>query len=143
MSLGGDPAVSVCFLVIMDGQDLGLFNSCEGLGVEVTVESRHEGGNNDFAYQLPGQVKYTNIKLTRPLNADSGNVAAWISSVGPGFSRSTGQIQAMTLAGLPVCTWSLQSVMPIKWTGPQLTTESPKLATETLEIAHHGFVVNG
>lgn len=137
-----DPAVTVCFLVTIDGHDLGLFNTCDGLGVEVTVEQRQEGGNNSFFYQLPGPLKYTNVKLTRPLNKDSANVAAWISSVGPGLRRSTGQVQAMTLAGRPVCTWNLQGVFPVKWSGPQFNTESPKVATETLELAHHGFLAN-
>jgi phage tail-like protein len=142
MSIVDDPAVTVCFLVTIDGVDLGLFNTCDGLGVEVNVETRQEGGNNGFAYQFPGPLKYTNIKLTRPLNADSARIAQWISSVGPGLQRSTGQVQAMTLGGQTVCTWNLQGVMPVKWSGPQFNTESPKLAIETLELAHHGFLSN-
>ncbi|MCL2396189.1 MAG: phage tail protein, partial [Acidimicrobiaceae bacterium] len=113
MSIVDDPAVTVCFLVAIDGHDLGLFNTCDGLGVEVTVETRQEGGNNAFSYQFPGPLKYTNIKLTRPLNADSARIAQWISSVGPGSQRSTGQVQAMTLGGQTVCTWNLQGVMPV------------------------------
>ena len=41
-----DPAVSVCFAVKIDNNDLGTFISCEGLGVEVVLEQREEGGNN-------------------------------------------------------------------------------------------------
>ena len=33
-----DPAVSVCFIVKIDDQSLGAFNSCEGLGCEVVIE---------------------------------------------------------------------------------------------------------
>lgn len=142
MSIVDDPAVTVCFLVTIDNHDLGLFNTCDGLGVEVTLETRQEGGTNGFSYQLPGPLKYTNIKLTRPLNSDSSKIARWISSVGPGSQRSTGQVQAMTLGGQVVCTWNLQGVLPVKWTGPQFNTESPKVATETLELAHHGFLSN-
>ena len=31
--------------------------------------------------------------------------------------------------------------VPVRWTGPSLNPDSPKVATETIEIAHHGFVV--
>ncbi len=60
-----EPAVTVCFAVSIDGDDLGVFNSCEGLGVEVVMEQREEGGNNGYVWQLPTRLKYTNVKLSR------------------------------------------------------------------------------
>ena len=45
----------------------------------------------------------------------------------------------MTVDGRKVAEWSLLSVVPVRWTGPSLNTESAKVATETIEIAHHGF----
>ena len=38
-----DPAVSVCFAVRIDENTLGTFNSCEGLGVEVVLETARGG----------------------------------------------------------------------------------------------------
>ena len=55
----------------IDDKDLGTFNSCEGLGVEVVLEQREEGGNNGFVWQLPTRLKYTNVKLSRPLGPDT------------------------------------------------------------------------
>ena len=46
-----DPAVSVCFKVKIDEFPLGLFNSCEGLGCEIVIEQREEGGNNAMIWQ--------------------------------------------------------------------------------------------
>ena len=40
----------------------------------------------------------------------------------------------------PVATWNLSGVVPVRWTGPSLNVDSPKVATETIEIAHHGFL---
>jgi len=39
--------------------------------------------------------------------------------------------------------WDLLGVVPVRWTGPSLTSDQPKVLTETLEIAHHGFQVKG
>ena len=35
------------------------------------MEQREEGGNNGFVWQLPTRMKYTNIKLSRPIGPDS------------------------------------------------------------------------
>jgi phage tail-like protein len=54
--------------------------------------------------------------------------------------KKTGLIQAMTLDGTVIASWGLLDVVPVRWTGPSLNADSPKVATETIEIAHHGFV---
>lgn len=136
-----DPAVSVFFTVTIDGhRDLGAFSSCDGLGVEVQVEQREEGGNNQFVHQLPGRMKYTNIKLTRALNQDSGKVADWFASMVKGVQRTTAEIVAMSPGGKAVASWHLEGVIPVKWTGPSLSVETAKVCTESLELAHHGFL---
>lgn len=134
-----DPAVAVCFSVKLGVLDLGTFTACEGLGFEVTVEPVTEGGNHLFIHQLPGRIKYTNIKLTRAVTKDTAKVASWVASMASKPVRTTASITAMTSLSQPVATWSLIGVIPIKWTGPQLSVDSPKVATETLELAHHGF----
>lgn len=136
-----DPAVTVCFVITIDGRPFGSFTTCEGLGAEVSVEKREEGGNNDFVYQLPGRITYPNIKFTRPLNSESAKVSEWLSKMTAAkIERHTAAIQAMTTDGTVVCTWNLQGVILVRWTGPQFGVEGPKVATETLELAHHGFL---
>jgi phage tail-like protein len=135
-----DPAVTVCFTVLIDGVEIGTFMTCDGLGVEVTMEQREEGGQNGFVQQLPGRMKYTNIKLTRPINESSSQVAQWMASMMGSIQRHTAHIKAMTLDGTEVCTWNMEGVLPVKWTGPSFNVDGPKVATETLEFAHHGFL---
>jgi phage tail-like protein len=146
MAYDDDIAVTVRFVVQLDDMDLGAFNSCEGLGAEVVIEQREEGGNNGFVWQLPTRIKYPTIKLSRPLTRSTEQVAKWFTATMTGgrarsdTARTTGYIQAMTGDGTIVATWGLLDVVPVRWTGPSLNPESPKVATETVEIAHHGFL---
>jgi phage tail-like protein len=134
-----DPGLSVCFAVKIDDNDLGTFNSCEGLGCEVVIEQREEGGNNGFVWQLPSRLKYSNVKFTRPLGPDTTKIAKWFASMTSGVKRRTATIAVMRGDGSVVATWELDGVVPVRWSGPTLNLDSPKVATETVEIAHHGF----
>lgn len=136
-------AVSICFVVSIDKDSLGTFTGCEGLGCEVVIETREEGGNNDFVWQLPTKLKYSNVKLTRPLGRDTEKVAKWFASMATGFKRTTATVEARRANGKPVATWSLYGVVPVRWSGPSLSADSAKILTETVEIAHQGFVAQG
>ncbi len=138
-----DTAVSVSYKVKIDGRDLGDFTSCEGLGVEVVLESREEGGNNGFVWQFPSRLKYSNVKLSRPLGKQTELLTNWIAELVTGYKRYTATIEAQTAKGTVVAKWSLNEVIPVRWTGPQMTPDQPKVLTETLEIAHHGFLPSG
>lgn len=134
-----DIAVAVAYVVKIDDQNLGAFNSCDGLGCELVVEQREEGGNNGLVWQLPTRMKYSNIKLSRPVTADSVRLMRWFATLASGLTRKTATIEARTLEGTVIARWGLLDVLPVRWTGPQLSPDSPKVATETLELAHHGF----
>ena len=135
-----DPAVSVWFEVSIDKKDLGAFNSCEGLGCEIVMEQREEGGNNAMVWQLPTRVKYSNIKLTRPIGPKSGELTKWFAGMVNGVEPATMVITAKSGFGQKVAAWELVGVIPVRWTGPSLNFDTVKVATETLEIAHHGIL---
>ena len=105
--------------------------------------AREEGGLNSFVHQLPGRIKYTNVKLTRPVNADTVKIARWLASMNGTVKRTQAQIVVKNHDAKPVFTWTLGGVVPVRWTGPSLAVDSPKVATETLELAHHGFLEGG
>ena len=136
-------ALSVCFAVRIDDNNLGTFNSVDGLGCEVVIESREEGGNNGFVWQLPTRMKYTNVKLSRPLNKDTAKVATWFASMAGGVKPTTATIEALDPEGKVLFSWGLLGVIPVRWTGPTLNLDSAKVATETIEIAHHGILMQG
>src|SRR6478752_10490779 len=106
-----DPAVSVCFTVTVDGENLGYFSSCEGLGIEVVMEQREEGGNNGFVWQLPSRIKYSNVKLSRAVGKDSHLITEWLMSFLSEVTRKTACITAMAGSGDVVASWNLDGVL--------------------------------
>jgi phage tail-like protein len=134
-----DAAVAVCFSVSVDGQDLGAFTACSGLGFEVKVDEWKEGGNQLFVHKFAGRLEYTNVTLTRPVTADTAKIAKWVASMASTPTKTGAQIVAMSSQLKPIVRWGLTGVIPVKWTGPQLSVDSNTVATETLELAHNGF----
>ncbi|MBE1577849.1 phage tail protein [Amycolatopsis roodepoortensis] len=138
-----EEAVAVCYVVKLDDKNLGnlgAFSSCDGLGCEFVMEQREEGGNNGMVWQLPTRIKYSNVKLSRPVTEASSQITKWFADMAGGIQRKTATIEARTLEGTVIASWSLEGVVPVRWSGPQLSPDSPKVATETLELAHHGFL---
>lgn len=135
-----EEAVAVCFVVKIDDQSLGSFSSCDGLGCEFVMEQREEGGSNGMVWQLPSRIKYSNVKLSRPVTKDSEKLTKWFADMAGGIKRKTATIEARTLEGTVIASWALDGVVPVRWSGPQLSGDSPKVATETIELAHHGFL---
>lgn len=139
----GDPVNSVRFDVRIDGVDLGAFTGIEGLAAEYEVKTYEEGGVNDYVHQLPGRLKYTNLKLTRPVDQSSKGIASWFSTLGrgQGLTRQTATVVAFNDNQEVVAEWKLGGVYPVRYTGPSLSTGTSRVATETLELAHTGFLI--
>jgi phage tail-like protein len=136
--------VSTRFKVEINGTDgdydLGDWNKVEGMSVERDIHEQREGGNNEFVHRLPGRIKYSNLKLTRPITKATADVAAWVSKAIIVERATTATITVLDSEGEEVTAWTLQAVYPARWTGPNLETGSNAVATETLELAHHGFL---
>ena len=138
------PGLTLRFEVTIDHQvDLGNWTKCEGLTVEYDVYEYKEGGVNGFVHRLPGRAKYQNIKLSRPVTKETAAVGLWLANVKPDTPRTTMQIAVMDEAGTEIAAWSLDSVMPVRWTGPTLDVAQSGVATESLELAHNGFLKGG
>ena len=138
-----ETALSPRFTVSIDGIDLGTWTKCEGLAVEYEVFEYQEGGFNDHVHRLPGRRKYTNVKLTRPLDQDSQSIVRWVSQMVTKPQRKHAEIAVLDANGHVVCRWNLTDVCPVKWTGPTLDASGNQIANETLELAHNGFLDAG
>jgi phage tail-like protein len=134
-------AQNVRFRVKLDGgADLGNWSKCDGLSVEYEIFEYKEGGENTYVHRIPGRAKYQNIKLSRPINADSKQVASWIAKMKQQVTRDTAEISALDSEGNAITTWNLEGVYPVKWTGPSLDISNSQVASESLELAHNGFL---
>lgn len=138
-----DPGTSVHFSLKVDGIDLGEWNTCEGLGCEVTVEQHEEGGNNDFVWQLPSRVRFSNVRLSRPLTPDTAKVAKYLTDLTKKVKRGTAQIAARKPDRSMLVQWGLADVVLVRWTGPQFDPNRSEVATESIELAYHGFTEVG
>jgi len=135
-----ETALSPRFTIKIDDKSLGSWTKCEGLSVEYEIFEYQEGGTNDHVHRLPGRRKYTNVKLTRPLDGDSQAIVKWVSDMASHVDRKTAEIAVLDANGERVCDWNLAGVCPVKWTGPTLDAGGNQVAVETLELAHDGFV---
>jgi phage tail-like protein len=141
-----ESATSATFLFEVDGQAIGRFMEVSGLEVEVAVESIEEGGENGFVHRLPGRMSWPNITLKRGVT-QSDNLLTWLTkssgeqfaSSGNTLARSSAAITLLAKDGKRLRAWEFVDAFPVKWSGPQFAASSSDAATETLEIAHHGF----
>jgi phage tail-like protein len=137
-----EPANALRFDVVLDGLDLGSFTALDGLSAEYEVRTYQEGGENGFVHQLPGRLKYGNIKLTRPVDLQSKALGTWFGLLakGIGARRHTATVVAFNDNGEPVAEWTFVGVWPVRYTGPSFSTDTPKVATEIFEFAHTGLL---
>jgi phage tail-like protein len=136
------------FHVTISGIDLGGWGQCKGLEVDFKNDHVDQGGVYDYQKWTPGALNYSPITLRRAVNpADSAKVQQWLSSMVNSWVHSAkvpdGGTAVITLFhsdGTPVMTWSLRSVYPSKWSGPELDASTAGIAMETLQIVHEGFL---
>ena len=137
----GDPAVNVVYRCTIDGFiPLGIWTKIEGLGFEYQVTEYREGGVNGYTHKILGPCKYTNLRLSRPVDSTSELLMMWLQSNMVAVVPQTMAITAMTMAGEDITTWNLSGVVPVKWSGPSLDIMSNNIATETLEISYQEII---
>ena len=112
----GEPAQSVFYRVTLDGFiSLGLWTKIEGLSFEHEVKEYREGGVNGYTRKIIGPVKYGNLRLTRPVDADSMFISIWLASRSHQDHPPDDGHHGAQLRGLRDPTWNLLGVVPVKW----------------------------
>jgi phage tail-like protein len=130
------------FLIVIDNPtyDLGYWHKASGLTVKWET-CRYQAGDQGNEYWIyPGTTKYENIKLTRPISPTSNVTQAWLSSTSANMMPLSGAIMLCAAMGIPIITWRLYQFFPVSWQVGEFTAETGKVVTETLELAHTGFL---
>ncbi len=137
----GDPAVNIVYRCTIDGLiPLGMWTKIEGLGLEYQLTEYREGGVNGYTHKILGPCKYSNLRLSRPVDSTSDLLMTWLQSNMVHVVPQTMAISPMTMAGDEITTWNLSGVVPVKWTGPSLDIMSNNVATETLELTYQEII---
>ena len=138
-----DPYRGHSFLVEIDGIVRAGFRECSGLDTSQDPVDYREGTDALTMRRLPGLVKYTNITLKWGI-VDDTELWDWRQKAVDGkVERKNGSIVLLDDTGAEKLRWNWQAGWPSKWTGPSLNLDSPKVATETIEIAHRGILPHG
>ena len=114
-----EPGTTLRFSVTLDNhQSLGTWTKCEGLAVEYEIFEYQEGGQNEYVHRLPGRCKYTNVKLTRPLDAQSPRTSP--AGCRAGLTRCTGTTRRSRRwmpSGDEIAQWNLATCVPRQMDG--------------------------
>jgi phage tail-like protein len=130
------------FIVIIDNPtyDLGFWQKASGLSVTWDVATYRTGSQGNEFWIAPGGTKYTNIKLTRPVSPTSNVTQAWLSATSANMMPLSGAVMLCGSMGIPIITWRLYQFFPVSWQVGEFTSAEAKVVTETLELAHTGFL---
>jgi phage tail-like protein len=143
------------FRVLVDGLsggtlDLGQWSSCKGLRADYNPRRFRAHGNAGYEHVLPGALSYPVIQLERAMDpVSSAALQKWLKAQAaqlygePGATTpvgTTAHIVLMDRAGSQVAAWDLRAARPSAWVGPTLNAFDSKVAIETLELVHEGFL---
>jgi phage tail-like protein len=134
------------FLFEVDGVEIGRFMDVSGLEVSVGVEEIEEGGENSYVHKLPGRMTWPNISLKRGITQND-TLLTWLNkssgeqfaASGNKLARSTAAITLLGPSAQRLRAWEFDGAFPVRWKGPDFAVSSTDMATEELEITHHGF----
>ena len=134
-----DPLGDLGFTVSVGERQIGRFAECTGLAAEYETLEYAEGGNNAYVHRLRGAVRFPNVTLRRGVTNEDG-LLTWFYATEKSSERPTVNIVIYDHEGKAVRTFDLRGAVPVRWTGPTVAAGGNAAATESLEIAHIGFV---
>jgi phage tail-like protein len=133
-----DPLRGFRFLVEIDGVVHGAFMRVKGLSREVKLETRREGGVNDYEHKLFSQASHGSLVLERGLALDY--LWKWAEAVARGeVKRRKISIRLQDEAGSDRWSWHVDDAFPVKWSLSDMDAGNSQVSVESVEFAHHGL----
>jgi phage tail-like protein len=134
------------FEVTIDGHELGFWSKVDGLSVKFEVAEYRAGDGSNRRWIEPAYTAYANVKLGRVTTLRYTKlILDWMKATQFQSKKVTASIK-----GFPfwhnkrdtsqAVQWNLTGVLPVSWSGPVFDNQGGKVAMETLELAHEGFL---
>ena len=138
-----DPVVSAWFGIEFQGQVIGAFRECTGMGSEnEVVEYKASGPKGEYVVKkVPGRMKWNNITLKRGVT-DALDMWGWRKLVEEGKideARKNGSIVMFNQSGKEVARWDILRAWPSKLTGPAANAQANEVGIEELELTIEGY----
>jgi phage tail-like protein len=121
--------------------ELGGFSDVAGLGTEMTLAEYRVGNSKEnHVRKIPLMHKVGDVTLKRGV-VDSNEFFAWIKQTREvGFkAKRDVTITLKDETGAPVRKWTLQAVVPLKYTGPTLAGKGGDVAMEEVVLSSEGI----
>ena len=133
-----DPFHGFRFRVEFDQVQHGGFARVKGLVRETKIDTRREGGVNDFEHKFATLTSYGNLTLERGLADDY--LWSWQEDVvGGTIQRRLVTVSLHDETDTEVWRWLVDGAFPVKWAGTGLDAASGQVLVESVEFAHRGI----
>jgi phage tail-like protein len=120
--------------------DLGSWAKVDGLDVTFDVVEYRAGDGWNSRWYAPGQTKYSTVKLSRAVTADTEKVKKWLSDTAKSYKLGSMVIELKDAADNVIHKWEMRNAMPAKWAVTGFDAGTSKIATEQLDVVHLGFL---
>lgn len=142
----GKREITSQFRIVMEEFEGGMFESCQGLEVELEVVYHVEGGKNMAPRATRGAPKPSLIVFGKGTlgggKTGKKGIFEWLMDVvdySKPLKRQTLTIQLLDAEGKAQRTWRVRDAWPCRWSGPALSAGSADLAVEYVAFAHEGI----
>jgi phage tail-like protein len=151
-ALGAYPnyGLSMRFEVTVDAlkttTSLGLWQTCDGLKMDMKYAGIEQGGVYSQKTSLPDKLTYGSVKLKRAIDPQgSPALQSWlqgyVSMWGGTLSATSVTISLLDYQLNEVISWTLSEAYPTSWTGPSLNADGKTVAIEELVLEYQGITV--
>ena len=131
------------FMVTVPKYSLGNWSKASGLKVNWAPVEHRPGDVVNGVWFYPGTTKYETIKLARAADKQNSQTTwTWLKSVSSSHVPQSGCITLYDPHNIEVFRWELDSIFPISWGIEGFDAGASKVALETLELQHTGFLID-
>lgn len=121
------------YIIEIDNDRLAAFTECTLPTIEWELEEIKEGGLNTYVHQLPGRRKSSRLTLKHGIGK-SALFTWYMETVSEQFTPKNISITLLDVTGTGVAAWNIEQALPVKWSGPQLKSDSNSVAIQSLEF---------